>query len=115
MKIISILSKWLNVNCNGLISLKKILSVFEPRCEKTGVRGFRPSPTQTELYSIRRWLKACHFGFMYKGNCTIRIAKTMALISCAVAKSRFSHYEAVLFAIKSFSVIFFMIFFSVFL
>ena len=33
----------------------------------------------------------------------------------AVAKSRFSHNEALLFAIKKFSVIFFSIFFSAFL
>ena len=45
---------------------------------------------------------------MYKWNCTIRIAKTKSLISCAVAKSRFSHNEALLFAIKSLSVIFFI-------
>ena len=25
---------------------KKILPVFEPRCEKTGLRGFRPSPNK---------------------------------------------------------------------
>ena len=30
----------------------------EPRCEKTGLRGFRPGPTQTRLYSYRRWLEA---------------------------------------------------------
>ena len=30
----------------------------EPRSEKTGLRGFRPGPTQTELYSHRRWLEA---------------------------------------------------------
>ena len=30
----------------------------EPRCEKTGLRGFRPGPTQTGLYSHRRWLEA---------------------------------------------------------
>ena len=29
----------------------------EPRCEKTGLRGFRPGLTQTGLYSYRRWLK----------------------------------------------------------
>ena len=23
----------------------------EPRCEKTGLRGFRPGPTQTRLYN----------------------------------------------------------------
>ena len=32
--------------------------VFEPRCEKTGLRGFRPGPTQTGLYSHKRWLEA---------------------------------------------------------
>ena len=26
-------------------------SVNEPRCEKTGLRGFRPGPTQTGLYN----------------------------------------------------------------
>ena len=30
----------------------------EPRSEKTGLRGFRPGPTQTGLYSHRRWLDA---------------------------------------------------------
>ena len=34
----------------------KILN--EPRCEETGLRGFRPGPTQTWLYSHRRWLEA---------------------------------------------------------
>ena len=29
----------------------------EPRSEKTGLRGFRPGPTQTRLYSSRRWLE----------------------------------------------------------
>ena len=27
---------------------------YEPRCEKTGHRGFRPRPPQTRLYSHRR-------------------------------------------------------------
>ena len=31
---------------------------YEPRCEKTGLRGVRPGPTQTGLYSHRRWLEA---------------------------------------------------------
>ena len=30
----------------------------EPRCEKTGLRSFRSCPTQTGLYSHRRWLEA---------------------------------------------------------
>ena len=29
----------------------------EPRCEKTGLWGFRPGPTQTGLYRHRRWKK----------------------------------------------------------
>ena len=32
--------------------------LFEPRSEKTGLRGFRPGPTQTMLYSHMRWLEA---------------------------------------------------------
>ena len=32
--------------------------LYEPRCEKTGLRGIRPGPTQTGLYSHRRWLDA---------------------------------------------------------
>ena len=34
------------------------LKLFEPRREKTGLRGFRPGQTQTGLYSYRRWLEA---------------------------------------------------------
>ena len=34
------------------------VKLFEPRCEKTGLRGFRPGPTQTGLYIHRRWLEA---------------------------------------------------------
>ena len=33
-------------------------SIFEPRCEKTGLRGLRPGPTQTGLYNHTRWLEA---------------------------------------------------------
>ena len=74
-----------------------------PRCEKTGLRGFRPGPTKTGLYSHRRWLEARNFGLIQKRNCTIQVAKTKALISFAVtaklifvfvfayAKIRFSH------------------------
>ena len=34
------------------------VDIYEPRYEKTGLRGFRPGPTQTGLYSHRRWLEA---------------------------------------------------------
>ena len=36
----------------------KILIINEPRSEKTGLRGFRPGPTQTGLYNHTRWLEA---------------------------------------------------------
>ena len=29
-----------------------------PRCEKTGLKGFRPGPTQTRPYDHPRWLEA---------------------------------------------------------
>ena len=56
----------------------------EPRCEKTGVRDFRPGPTQTGLCSNRRWLGTWHFGSRKKRKCTIQVAKTKALISFTV-------------------------------
>ena len=86
--------------CNVFLQLSKMLS--EPSCEKTGLRGFRPGPTQTRLYSHRRWLEAGNFVFRKQRNCTSYGAKTKALISFAVtaklicvfvfayAKSRFS-------------------------
>ena len=75
----------------------------EPHYEKTGLPEFRPGPTQTGLYSHRRWLETRNFVFRKERDCTIRVAKTKALISFAVtaklicvfvfayAKSRFSH------------------------
>ena len=32
--------------------------IYEPYCEKTGLRGFRPGLTQPSLHSHRRWLEA---------------------------------------------------------
>ena len=40
------------------LALLLFTGLYEPRCEKTGLRGFRPGPTQTGLYSDRRWLEA---------------------------------------------------------
>ena len=83
-----------------------VCKTVEPRCDKNGLRGFRPGPTQTGLHSHRRWLDAGNFVFRKKRDCAIRVAKTNALISFAVttklicvfvftyAKSRFSHDEA---------------------
>ena len=47
--------------CGLVLSLNIIAAVsfkIEPRCKKTGLRGFRPGPTQTGLYSYRRCLGA---------------------------------------------------------
>ena len=46
----------------GVNSVVVIGSPYEPLCEKTGLRGFRPGPTQHGLYSHRRWLEAWNFG-----------------------------------------------------
>ena len=46
--------------------------------------GFRTGPTQTGLYKHRKELEAWNFGFKYIEDCTIRVAKTKALISFAV-------------------------------
>ena len=79
---------------------------FKEGSIRSYIRGFRSGPTQTGLYSHRRWLEALNFGFRKQRDCTIRVAKTKALISfvdtakliCvfvfAYAKSQFSHNEA---------------------
>ena len=79
--------------------------MIEPKHKKTGLQGFQPGSTQTELYK-HRWLEAGNSGFKKKRNCTIHIAKTNALISFAViaklicafvfayAKIEFSHDAA---------------------
>ena len=36
----------------------EMLITCEPRREKTGLRGFRPGPTQTGLYKLRKELEA---------------------------------------------------------
>ena len=58
--------------------------VIEPVHEITDNLGFRPGQTQTGLYSHRRWIEAGNFGLRKRRNCTIRVAKTKALISFAV-------------------------------
>ena len=35
-----------------------VVCIYEPRREKTGLRGFRPGPTQTGLYKLRKELVA---------------------------------------------------------
>ena len=48
------------------------------------VFGVSDQMNKTGLYSHRRWLEAGNFGFRKNRNCTIPVAKTKALISCAV-------------------------------
>ena len=43
---------------NVFLNSDHLVFVSEPRCEKTGLQGVRPGPTQTGLYSYRRWLEA---------------------------------------------------------
>ena len=81
---------------------------YESCYEKTGLRRVRPGPTQTGLFSHRKWLEAGNFIFRKKKDCTINVAKTKALISFVVtaklicvfvleyAKSRFSHDKALI-------------------
>ena len=66
------------------VRIKRRDDINEPRRQKTGLQGFRPGPTQTGLCNYWRWLEAWNFRFRKKRNCTIRIAKTKALISFAV-------------------------------
>ena len=72
--------------------------IYKPVHEKTNNFSFRPGPTQTGLYSHRRWLEAGNFGFR-KRNCTILVAKTVtAKLICvfvfAYANCWFSHAAA---------------------
>ena len=48
------------IHIDIVISTKILCSTVlnEPRCEKTGLRGIRPCPTQTRLCSDRKWLEA---------------------------------------------------------
>ena len=54
---------------------------YEPRRKKTGLRVFRQGPTQTGLYSHRRWLEAGNLGIKKERGCAIFVAKTKELIS----------------------------------
>ena len=54
-----------------------------PRCEKTGLRGFRPGPIQTGLYNPTKWLEASNDVFRKSSDCAIYVAKIKALISCS--------------------------------
>ena len=68
-----------------------IPSIFEPVHEKTNNLGFRSGLTQTGLYS-----HSLKFRIKEEEKCTIRVAKTKALISFAVTAklaSVFAHVD----------------------
>ena len=56
--------------------------------EKPVFGGFQPGPTQAKLYNHITWLEAWNLGFRKKRHCTINVAKSKALISCAVTVQR---------------------------
>ena len=74
---------WFNLPFNLAITVFKQL-FYEPQRQKTGLPGFRPGVTQTGLGNHWRWLEIWNFGLGKKRDCTIRVAKTKALISFAV-------------------------------
>ena len=41
-----------------VVGFDTVRLIFEPCCEKSGLRGFRSGPTLTGLYSHKRWLEA---------------------------------------------------------
>ena len=53
---VDLLCKWLFQNLEAICIFTSLL--VEPRREKTGLRGFRPGPTQTGLYKLRKELEA---------------------------------------------------------
>ena len=55
--------KNLSVEIGGRVQACKARLIPEPRREKTGLRGFRPGPTQTGLYKLRKELETGNFGF----------------------------------------------------
>ena len=46
------------MNLSRVINFVLNYTLNEPRCEKTGLWGFRPGPTQTGLYKLRKELEA---------------------------------------------------------
>ena len=57
---------------------------YESSREKTNNVVFEQVRRKLSCDKHRRWLEAVNFGFRKQMNCTIRAAKTKALISCAV-------------------------------
>ena len=84
-----------------ITTFSQLLLQDEPRCEKTGLRGFRPGPTKTGLFSHRRWLQTGNFGFRKQRDCTIQgDDQLLCVFVFAYAKSRFSHDKAHMLCLK---------------
>ena len=78
-----------------------ILLINEPRCEKTGLQGFRPGTTQTGLYSYSLKFRIYEVEGLYypcnenKGADQLRVtAQLICVLVFAYAKSWFSHDAA---------------------
>ena len=62
------------------------LTLIEPRREKTELQGFQPGLTYYTAWAVQpqKQARSLKFLFKKKRNCMIGVAKTKALISCAV-------------------------------
>ena len=90
----------LSLYLSRLSPLGFLMMTFEPSHEKTNNLGFQRSRTQTSQHSHRSRLKAWNFRFRKKRGCTICVAKTKALISCAVTASLIWHMQIVGFLMQ---------------
>ena len=73
-----------------------------PLSTGTDLRYFRHGPIQTGLQSHMRWLEAYNFEYRKLSDCSIYVATTKALFSCAplfshLQKSGFSSDDLVIF------------------
>ena len=85
-QIASFLMDRLILNLCSFLSNSSCHLSFEPQPEKTGLWGFRPGSTQTGPYSHQKRLET---RVLKSKNCTIRVTKIKALISCAVTAPLF--------------------------
>ena len=68
----------------GFFSCSTLLLINEPRCEKTGLRGFPTRSDKTRAVQPQKMARGMKFRILEGEGCTIRVPKTMALISFAV-------------------------------
>ena len=92
------------LKCIDFVLAQSVAGPFEPRCEKTGFRGFRTRSNTNQAVQLQKMSGGLKF--RKKRDFTIYVAKSKALISCSItsqlilvfvfayAKSQFSHNEA---------------------